>query len=667
MNFDILDNLTKEERDAVIAILDEYASSGNSTTLNNILYQDYEEIPVDIGTFLHDPKYLGKGLIDAEGRFTLYPYWEDLLKEIYPDPLQPAKYNTLALTGAIGLGKSTEAVIVGCYELYRMLCLKDPYIYYGLQPIDLITFAVINITIDAARGVAWSKMQSLIQSSDWFMQRGTLTRGDVPEWKPPKGIELIYGSQTRHILGRAVFWAFEDEVSFIPTQDISKQIEKAKNLVNTATTRMQSRFMKGDVNPTIFCLASSKRTTQSFMETFIEEKKRNESKTTRIVDEPQWVIRTDKNSKEKFKVAVGNRFLENELIPLDASDVDVEILRRKGYQIIEVPMGYYENFRDDLDIALTDIAGISTSNTTRYISGERWSQNIDESYKNLFINEIIEVGNAKNDEAQYYDFIDMSRLDRGLLDRPLFIHLDMSLTGDKTGIAGTWIIGKKPHKEGTPNNKELMYKLAFHVSVKAPKGHQVSFEKNRNLIRWLRDQGFYVCGVSYDTFQSADLAQQLQAENFNCTTLSVDRIVDRLCLPYAYFKNTIYENRLIIYDCPHLTDEIIGLERYENGKVDHSSAGINSKDSADAVCGSIYNASQHADEFEFDFGEDLSLITEVSTTTSEENKKQQILVDFEEELKKVSSPYNHILKSQPNISNENLGSRFYLAQGIIIP
>lgn len=254
MNFDILDNLTKEERDAVIAILDEYASSGNSTTLNNILYQDYEEIPVDIGTFLHDPKYLGKGLIDAEGRFTLYPYWEDLLKEIYPDPLQPAKYNTLALTGAIGLGKSTEAVIVGCYELYRMLCLKDPYIYYGLQPIDLITFAVINITIDAARGVAWSKMQSLIQSSDWFMQRGTLTRGDVPEWKPPKGIELIYGSQTRHILGRAIFWCLDGSTEILTEEGLKTLQEIVDNNIKVYSVDSNNRIVLSEycsVKPTI--------------------------------------------------------------------------------------------------------------------------------------------------------------------------------------------------------------------------------------------------------------------------------------------------------------------------------------------------------------------------------------------------------------------------------
>ena len=40
-----------------------------------------------------------------------------------------------------------------------MMCLKNPYLHYGLQDIDLITFAFINITLDAAKGVAWDKCQ----------------------------------------------------------------------------------------------------------------------------------------------------------------------------------------------------------------------------------------------------------------------------------------------------------------------------------------------------------------------------------------------------------------------------------------------------------------------------------------------------------------------------
>lgn len=41
-----------------------------------------------------------------------------------------------------------------------------------------------------------------------------MTKGDYPQWVPPKGIELITGSTTNHMIGRAIFACFIDEVSF---------------------------------------------------------------------------------------------------------------------------------------------------------------------------------------------------------------------------------------------------------------------------------------------------------------------------------------------------------------------------------------------------------------------------------------------------------------------
>lgn len=681
MNYSDLDELkglSDKEKEFALKILQEYSEKGKSAKLNSLLYADYEEIPVSIKEFLHNKKYLGDGLIDEEGRFTIFPYWERLLEEIFPDPFAPPTCNTLALTGAIGLGKSTVAVLSGCYELYRMMCLKNPYTHYGLMPTDLITFAVLNITLDAAKGVAWSKLQSLIQSSKWFMDRGEVSKSDTPEWKPPKGIELIYGSQARHIIGRAVFWAFADEVSFQPNQDVEKQKEKAKVLINTASARMQSRFMKGEKNPTLLCLASSKRTEQSFMETFIEGKKKNESKTTKVVDEPQWVIRTDKDSSRKFIVAVGNKYLNSEVLSLDVTEEEKRLYINKGYTLLEVPIGYYENFIDDIDIALTDIAGISTSNVTRYIASSRLELIKNKDLQNLFVKDIIEVGNDVHDTSQYYDFVDLDRLDRKMLDRPLFIHLDMSLSGDKTGIAGVWIKGKKPHVDGVSESKELFYTLAFSVAIKAPKGHQVSFEKNRNFIRWMRDQGFAIKGVSSDTYQSADLLQQLSAENFVTEILSVDRVdaTSRICLPYQTFKSAIYEQRLEMYDSRLLTEEIIGLERNNNGKIDHSPLGINSKDTSDAVCGALYNASKHANEFAFYWGEDIDNLITVSSLSSNFDKKQ-IVVDMEAELNKIFDPMQDAVQTATKQDEKNFMdfgygkatpnfSALYLRNGIII-
>lgn len=573
LHFEELDKLSPEERKIAIKILQEYSKQGTSQQLSDILYADYEEIPVTITDFLHKPKYLGKALINEEGKYTLFPYWEEVLKKIFPTNID-TNYNTAVFTGAIGLGKSTIAVIAILYQLYRMLCLKNPYVHYGLQETDLITFAFMNITLDAAKGVAWDKCQQMIQRSPWFMERGTLSKSVNPVWVPPKGIELITGSMPRHIIGRAVFACFLDEISFQPNQDIEKQKRKASELVQTAAARMQSRFMKGEYNPTILMLASSKRTEQSYLETFIENKKKNESKTTLVIDEPQWVIRTDKDSPNKFKVAIGNKFLNSEVLPLNINEVELREYKNRGYTILDVPMGYYENFIDDIDIALTDIAGISTTNSTRYISGPRLAAIKKDSIKNLFVRDIIEVGNAPNDTAQYYDFIDLTRLDPKLKSRPLYIHLDMSVSGDKTGIAGVWIVGKKPPTEGQPQSKELYYRLAFSISIKAPKGYQISFEKNRQFIYWLRENGFNVKGISTDTFQSVDTGQALSAKGYNYCVVSVDRVdSDRICLT----GNTLVQTtegikrldeldttyKVLAYDIEHDCVEPVLLDTWE--------------------------------------------------------------------------------------------------------
>ena len=213
-----LQGLSEQERAYALEILKEYSQHGSSKKLDNLIYSDYKEAPVDIETFLHDPQYLGRGLTNEEGKFTVFPYWVDTLKKLFPSNLDLA-YNTLILTGPIGIGKTIVAVIAELYMLYRMMCLKDPYLHYGLQPIDKISFGFINVTLDAAKGVAWDKCQNLIQSSPWFMAHGSLNRSANPTWRPNEGIELIAGSRNNHIIGRCLF-CLDGETSIVTADGV---------------------------------------------------------------------------------------------------------------------------------------------------------------------------------------------------------------------------------------------------------------------------------------------------------------------------------------------------------------------------------------------------------------------------------------------------------------
>ena len=82
-----LDNLTEEERKEVLKILNQLSVNGESKSYNNLLYSDYEEIPVDIETFLKTSKYLGRGLIDDEGRYIginwVNRYWQIFCSSSY--------------------------------------------------------------------------------------------------------------------------------------------------------------------------------------------------------------------------------------------------------------------------------------------------------------------------------------------------------------------------------------------------------------------------------------------------------------------------------------------------------------------------------------------------------------------------------------------------------
>ena len=628
--------------------------SGESKLYEDLKYSDWAEIPVDIETFLHDKKYLGNALYDNEGRFTLYPYWEEKLKEIFPDNLT-TRYNTIILTGAIGLGKSTIAVICLLYLLYRLLCLKDPYLYYGLQPIDKITISLMNITIENAKGVALDKMNQMILSSEWFLTHGEMAGTTNLEYRPEKHIELIAASSNNQVIGRAVFANFTDEVNFGLTSDVEKLKKKQKQLISQIDARMASRFLRGTYLPTLNIIASSKNSDQSFLEDYIENKRKNNSTTTLIVDEPQWVVDSRKDSDVHFYVAIGNRELANELLPLDASEEMVNEFRNKGYKLYEVPIGYIEKFEDNIDGSITDIIGVATQSGMKYISGARWKEAKSDLFENPFTKEIIQCGTGKEDASQYSDYFDLTKIPSAIRSKPLFIHLDMSQgnggKGDRTGISGIFIISKKPKIEGEEASKELFFRLGFHVGIQAPKGQSISFDKHRTFIRWLRNKGFKIKGVSSDTYQNGQLSQQLIADGFDYKVISVDRLdsESKVQLQYAYFKSTLYDRRIEIYnDCKELTEEVLGLERESDGHINHPNNGTyGSKDMIDSVVGALWNASQHAEEFAFDYGESFDTTLKVNNEiTSFEGEKKQITLDFEEQLKSILNPIKQNNDSQ---------------------
>ena len=633
LDLSLLETLSPAEKELALSILKEYAEKGESSSLNDILLEDYAEPPVDILTFVDDYKYLGNAWHDAQGNSKLYPYWRKELVKIFPDNLTTSVNNAI-FSGSRGRGKTEIAVLIAAYLLHRVLCLKDPVAHFQLKPTEKLVFAFMNIKLDLAKEIGIAKFQNTIQSSPWFLERGTLEGRTKKIWVPKKfngqeAIDIKIGSQADDLIGLPIYFCFFDEVSFQKNKDVEKQKQKANDAVDTAIGGMKTRFVFKGKNPTLLCLASSKRSDKSFLEEHMRKKLKSEKDNVYISDGSVWEVKPKGTySEETFRIGLGNKFLQSVVIP---DEEPSEPYIAKGYKIIEAPIDFKADFIDDIDRALCDFAGISSSSITKYINGASVNQIITDRIKNPFSREILEIGDGPEDDTQYYNFFDINKIDPQLRSKPLFIHLDMSYTGDMTGIAGVFIRGKKHSLGELDQAKDLFYSLAFSVNIKAPKGRHISFEKNRNFIYWLKEKGFNIKGITSDTFQSYDTGEALRAKGYPYSVLSVDRVdTNRVCIPYQYLRSTIYEKRLEIYEDKLLISELIDLERnMDTGKIDHPDGGL--KDIADATCGAIYNASKHAEEFAYDYGEQLEDVLRINGNSKEDDVKQ-LTIDLENEL-----------------------------------
>ena len=180
-------------------------------------------------------------------------------------------------------------------------------------------------------------------------------------------------------------------------------------------------------------------------------------------------------------------------------------------------------------------------------------------------------------------------------------------------------------------------------------------------------------GISSDTYQSAQIHQDLKNDGFKTEIISVDRIdsASRICIPYHYLKSAIYERRIQIYKkCNLLTDELVGLERLSNGKIDHTADGINSKDQADALCGALYLASKFAEEYAYNYGDNLAVGLDVSLETSDSFKKTQMIADFENELTRFYAETVAELQAADQVERKKQREEYQryldIADGIII-
>lgn len=358
------------------------------------------------------------------------------------------------------------------------------------------------------------------------------------------------------------------------------------NAYSTIKTRVTSRFTKNNVLYGKMFMVSSKRSEHDFLEAYVAKMK-NEKML--IVDEPQWVIKPQGTFDSRtFPVAVGNRSLKSRVLDEDITEEEKQAIIKQGYRILDVPLNFKDYFKLDLNKALMDLAGISVVGAVSFFNYDMFSKCYIKDYKNPFVNDILTIG--IHDDMQIADFFELDKVPMEVRYMPQFIHVDGSLTGDKTGISSVAVSGLKETKQYNGADEfistEMMYKQVFSVDIEAPQGSEISFEKTRNFIYYLRASGFNIVGVSLDGFQSADMKQMLLAQGYDASIVSLDKSPQG----YLALRSAMNDGRIGMIQIDLLEKELIQLQRdVQTGKIDHPPEGCFTADTCILIRDIIHN------------------------------------------------------------------------------
>ena len=466
---------------------------------------------------------------------------------------------------------STVSTYSLCYELYKLMCLKNPNRFY-LDANETIWILFFNLNLKLAEKTMWGKFQKALQMSPWFMERGTVTGRTNLVYQPNKDIKLGIGSTEEHALSVAVMFCAIDEMSFGDNDNVEYMQAGMMQIYNQLYLRLSSRFSKeGRIQGRMYLISSAK-STNAVLESFIRD---NEGQPGMHVSRyKQWeVLPASKFSGKWFKLAVGNELLSSYIMGTNVTDEQVKEAEEQGYQVIDVPLETLHRFEMDLNRTLIDTCGISVQSSYKYIPYRIVEPCIGNG-SNPFKDEIIKTG--LKDKLQIKDFFISELVPEMLYSKKLYIHCDLSKSGDMTGISAVAVLGYKNQERyddtGQTNTlKEIVFRHVFSVGLQCPPNDELSMIKVKDFLHYLKyDLGWNIAGVSCDGYQSLMLLQSLQLDGFVVKEVSMDIIKNKECVGYTAFRNVLVEQRIKLLKLHTLLKEITNLEKNDaTGKVDH--------------------------------------------------------------------------------------------------
>lgn len=543
--------------------------------------------------------YIGK-----DGCNKLYPFWKDLICDIFDDSGQ--KYTTVVLTGGIGTGKSTCGLYILLRKLYELSCYRNIAGLFGMMSNSFTAFLYFSLTKYQAERTGYGQLRSIIDGIPYFNEHFCRNKYRNSTLDFPENVRMFYGASTGDMIGMNVIASILDEANFFGDSSGSDvDYGNVVKLHDSIMSRQSSRYTRNGINHSLSIVISSSTFQSSYTQQLYEKSLTDTS--IKYARARLWDIKPKGTySNEMFYVFAGNDKFDPFIIgstsdlsvklgiSLDPSLTVKEAITKLSQEyrnlIDEVPIDFYPNYANNVIQGLQDFSGMSVASTGKLFSSRSVFEScIDESIQPLFSKNEFTVETCNDEPSnciQYY----LNGIEFPHKECPRYLHIDIGVSNDAYGIACCYKHGNKI-VDGV-EVPEFYYDFTLRI-VPPPAPKRVSISRCHEFIKYMRDNlGLRIGLITFDQFQSMASRQYLEENGFNVAYQSVDKTDEQ----YLFFVDCMYKN------CVHfgrefadaMHKELFDLIWYRSKrKVDHPSGGTAAghyKDRMDAIVGSLYNA-----------------------------------------------------------------------------
>ncbi len=548
-------------------------------------------IPVSIDEFIESEDFM-------DNRVDVWPKLRDELRALKPDIMlgHPSVLEVLN-SSCIGTGKSELGKITLAYDLYFLSCYNEPQLLFkSLNRYTPILFIMQSIRPSITNRSLYMPFKDMFLDMRYTRKylKWNKDKENVLEFDNGTQVVPMVASPSAFI-GQAVLAAHIDEANFMEVVDTSRKVagpdgkgghyDQAEQLYRNISRRRKSRFLTSGPNPGLIYVSSSVHYRDDFLDRRMREVRAGVDTHIKILNFRQFDVKPTGFSGKTFKFLVGTNDYPPKILPDDAqAGVDYPA----GGQVEDVPVEFEEDFRNDPENAQRDNLGIASTAISRFIAQTHKITGAIQLGKEYGLEPFVHKQNVVLDIDECFPRILEDKLPKDK-DVPRFVHVDLSRTGDRCGIAMVKVVGHSAIERSGVVEVLPTYIVELAVTIEPSPMHHIDIAEVRSWIMLLKTyHGLNIKCVTYDGFDSQESIQLWRRAGIQSFEISMDRSTEA----YDDLKAALYQDRLLLVDNPLVKDELAQLERKESGGrsvIDHRPRGT--KDGSDSVAGACKSAS----------------------------------------------------------------------------